>query len=252
MSRIYRIGEFATRTGVSIRTLHHYDAIGLLPPAGYSEGGHRLFVERDLLRLQQILTLRYLGFPLKQIRALLDRPDFDLVASLHVQRLALQDRISEIKRIEAVLDQLLERRSATGRWEWELVATASAAVQDSLAHRSDAMERMKDLYTPEQLKQFEEVGQQTGQQEIREIEEGWTALLAEVRAHRDIDPASPEARALADRWTVLSERVANAYREYPELWQAIGENIRQGRFEDNPQAPTAEDFALIERINQAR
>ena len=93
MRRSYRVGEFAALTGVSIRTLHHYDEIGLLPPTGHSEGGHRLYAEDDLLRLQQVLTLRYLGFSLKQIGGLLDRPDFDLVASLQVQRLALRTRV---------------------------------------------------------------------------------------------------------------------------------------------------------------
>src|SRR5688572_25629548 len=100
MRRSYRVGEFAALTGVSIRTLHHYDEIGLLPPTGHSEGGHRLYAEDDLLRLQQVLTLRYLGFSLKQIGGLLDRPDFDLVASLQVQRLALRDRISNWNRLK--------------------------------------------------------------------------------------------------------------------------------------------------------
>src|ERR671915_429802 len=129
MRRSYRVGEFAALTGVSIRTLHHYDEIGLLHPTGYSEGGHRLYAEDDLLRLQQILTLRYLGFSLRQIEEILDRPDFDLVASLRVQRLALKDRISELERIEAALRGLLAHRLETGHWAWDLVAGTSAAVQ---------------------------------------------------------------------------------------------------------------------------
>ena len=78
MGRYYRVGEVARLTRVSVRTLHHYDRIGLLHPARHSAGGYRLYGESELLRLQQILTLRYLGFPLKQIGELLDRADFDL------------------------------------------------------------------------------------------------------------------------------------------------------------------------------
>jgi DNA-binding transcriptional MerR regulator len=252
MSRSYRVGEFAALTGVSIRTLHHYDEIGLLHPTGYSEGGHRLYAEDDLLRLQQVLTLRYLGFSLKQIGDLLDRADFDLVSSLQVQRLALRDRISELEQIEAALCGLLEHRMATGRWAWDQVAHASAVVQRSLSHRSDAMEKMREYYTPEQMKQFEELGRRIPVEEIQAIEQEWTDVLAEVRANRDLDPASPEARTIADRWNAITERTQAAYAGAPGLWQAIGENYQQGRFESAPQAPNQEDFAFIERVNKAR
>ncbi len=252
MQRAYRAGEFASLTGVSVRTLHHYDRIGLLRPSAYSEGGHRLYREPDLLRLQQVLTLRYLGLPLKQIGALLARPDFDLVASLRVQRTALRDRISDLERIDAALGALLEQRRATGRWAWDLIVSASAAVQDGLSDGGEAMERTRGYYTPDQLKQFEEVGARVGPEEIRAIEQLWTALLAEVRANLDLDPASPEARALADRWSALTERTMRGYQDHPELMQAIGENYHRGRFEDVPQAPHAEDFAFIARVNAAR
>src|SRR4051794_34061760 len=95
MERLYRVGEVATLTRVSVRTLHHYDQIGLLRPSGYSEGGHRLYSQHDLLCLQQILTLRYLGFSLRQIKDVLEQPDFDLAASILVQRGVLRERIAE-------------------------------------------------------------------------------------------------------------------------------------------------------------
>lgn len=65
MTGLQRVGDVAEMTGVSIRTLHHDDRIGLLRPACHSEGGHRLYSEAELLRLRQILTPRYLGFPLR-------------------------------------------------------------------------------------------------------------------------------------------------------------------------------------------
>lgn len=132
MERLYRVGEVAEMMQMSIRTLHHYDQIGLLRPSAHSEGGYRLYAERDLVRLQQILTLRYLGFPLKQIREIFGRPDLNLVASLRVQRRALGDRVAELQRIQASLDTLIDRRLTTGEWAWDLVAQASATVQTSL------------------------------------------------------------------------------------------------------------------------
>src|SRR5215217_6556637 len=121
MGRYYRVGEVAALTRVSVRTLHHYDRIGLLRPALHSPRGYRLYGETELLRLQQILTLRYLGFPLKRIGELLDRDDFNLLASLRVQRLALHDRIAELERISAAIGDLVEQRLATPPEEIEAI-----------------------------------------------------------------------------------------------------------------------------------
>jgi DNA-binding transcriptional MerR regulator len=249
MEATYRVGEFAAQTGVSVRTLHHYDQIGLLRPAGYSEGGHRLYSDADLLRLQQIVTLRYLGFALPQIKELLARPDFDLLASLRIQRRALRDRIAELERIDAAIAELVERRQATDRWAWDLVARASAAVQGGLAEKG---EKMQSYYTPEQMRQFEELRQQVPAEEIRAVEEGWTALLADVHAHRDLDPASPEAQALADRWDQLLEATTRGFRGNQELLGAIAENYRAGRFEGFEGAPQQADFDFIARVKAAR
>ena len=111
---------------------------------------------------------------------------------------------------------------------------------------------MEKLYTPEQVKQFAEVGQLAGPEEIRVIEEAWTALLAEVRANRDLDPASPQAQALVQRWDELRERTMRPYQAFPELKEAIADNYKQGKFEGHAYAPQAADFAFIERVKAAR
>ena len=71
-----KVGELAKRTGLTIRTLHHYDEIGLLKPSGHTESGHRLYTADDIARLQQVISLRQLGFSLEEVRDCLDRPDF--------------------------------------------------------------------------------------------------------------------------------------------------------------------------------
>ena len=249
MERQYRVGEFAELSGVSVRTLHHYDQIGLLRPSGYSEGGHRLYSGRELLCLQQILTLRYLGFALDQIRALLSRTDFDLVASLRIQRGALRDRISEFEHIEESLSELLEHRLQTGQWDWELVRRASSTVQDGLAQKGDQMEA---YYTPEQLKQFEELRREIPEEERLRIEREWSDLLAEVRENRELDPASPEARALADRWDRLTEETRRGFQSKPGLVEAIAKNYRENRFAGDNRAPQPEDVAFIQKVKELR
>ncbi len=111
---------------------------------------------------------------------------------------------------------------------------------------------METLYTPEQMRQFQELGRAVPQEEMRAIEEGWTALLAEVRANRDLDPASAAAAALADRWEALQTRTMAHYAAHPELMQAISANYERGAFEGHDRAPQAADFAFIQKVKEAR
>ena len=71
-----KVGELAKQTGLTIRTLHHYDEISLLKPSLHTAAGHRLYTAADIARLQQVLSLRQLGFSLEQVRDCLDRPGF--------------------------------------------------------------------------------------------------------------------------------------------------------------------------------
>jgi len=248
--RLYQVGAFAALTGVSVRTLHHYDHLGLLRPSGRSEAGYRLYTGRDVLRLQQILTLRYLGFALKHIGEILSQPDFDMLASLHIQRRALRDRITELERIEAVLGELLARCVATGEWSWELVTRATGAFEAALEERE---KRMSEYYTPEELQQrLAELGKTVTPNEIQRAEQEWVALVREVRANRGLDVASPQAQALADRWNALVQEMDQQFHGDQRLANSIRRNYEQGNYMSIPDAPTMEDFAFIARVNAAR
>ncbi len=85
----WKVGDLAEQTRLSVRTLHHYDEIGLLSPSGRTEGGHRLYSAEDVLRLQQIRSLRALGFGLGEIRECLENPGFSAqrVIEMHVSGL---------------------------------------------------------------------------------------------------------------------------------------------------------------------
>src|SRR3954469_18916720 len=89
-----KVGELAKRTGLTVRTLHHYDEIGLLRPSLRTETGHRLYTAADVARLQQVLSLRQLGFALEEVQACLDRPGF---SPLEVIRLHLGHLREQIK-----------------------------------------------------------------------------------------------------------------------------------------------------------
>lgn len=103
----YTVKAVAEFAGVSVRTLHHYDAIGLVRPVARSDAGYRLYSRQDLERLQQVLFFRELGFGLGEIRAVLDSPEFDRLRALHEHRRLLHHRKHRLERLIAVVDRTI-------------------------------------------------------------------------------------------------------------------------------------------------
>lgn len=105
--RSYAVGELAKLSGVSIRTLHHYDAIGLLKPASVGENGYRYYGREELLRLQQILFHRELGMSLAEIAAVLEAPGFDRLAALRRQRVRVMAETDRHRRLLDTIDRTI-------------------------------------------------------------------------------------------------------------------------------------------------
>ncbi|MET9818056.1 MULTISPECIES: MerR family transcriptional regulator [unclassified Streptomyces] len=106
----YSVGQVAGFAGVTVRTLHHYDDIGLLVPSERSHAGHRRYSDADLDRLQQILFYRELGFPLDEVAVLLDDPDADPRAHLRRQHDLLTARIEKLRKMAAAVEHAMEAR----------------------------------------------------------------------------------------------------------------------------------------------
>jgi DNA-binding transcriptional MerR regulator len=106
----YSAGEVARLSGVSVRTLHHYDEIGLLSPSGRTRAGYRQYGPDDLARLQQILCYRALGFDLRNIATLLDDPRVDTVEHLRRQRELLASRATQLEKMIETVEKMMEAR----------------------------------------------------------------------------------------------------------------------------------------------
>ncbi|SCK25821.1 DNA-binding transcriptional regulator, MerR family [Streptomyces sp. WMMB 714] len=106
----WSVGQVAKFAGVTVRTLHHYDDVGLLVPSERSRAGHRQYGDADLDRLQQILFYRELGFPLDEVAALLDDPDTDPQEHLRRQYALLSDRIEKLRKMAAAVEHAMEAR----------------------------------------------------------------------------------------------------------------------------------------------
>lgn len=105
--RTYAVGELARLSGISIRTLHHYDSIGLLKPASVGENGYRVYGRGELLRLQQILFHRELGMSLTDIAAVLDAPGFDRLEALRRQRDRVLEETDRFRRLLGTIDRTI-------------------------------------------------------------------------------------------------------------------------------------------------
>ena len=193
-SKALKVGELAKRTGLSVRTLHYYDEIGLLQPSELTSSRHRLYGSAEVVRLQQIKSLRQLGFSLDEIRACLDMPEFSpaRVLALHVRR--LRDQIDEQRRLVALLETL-----AVG---FDSGATASL---DDFIRAIEGITMVERSFTPEELRELKERGERLGAEHIRSVEAEWPKLIASVRAEMiaGTDPAAERVRPLAARWREL-------------------------------------------------
>jgi DNA-binding transcriptional MerR regulator len=199
--RLWKVGELAARTGLTVRTLHHYDAIGLLSPSGRTGSahgsGHRLYTAADLARLHQIICLKQLGFSLEQVKEYMTRADYDPreVIRLHLE--GVRQRATELAELGDRLEALSRVLDAT-----------DAVSPDTFLETIEVMTMIEKYYTPEQLKQLEDrraAGGPEMEETIQQAPQMWADLHADVRAAMDahIDPADPRVKALAERWLAL-------------------------------------------------
>jgi len=196
-SAVYRTRAFATLAGVTVRTLHHYDTVGLLRPSARSSAGYRLYRERDLLRLEQITVLKSLGLPLKDIAKVLKR-DVPLGETLRRQHHVLTARRCQIDRaLEAIAKA--EASIAAGHKPDLLLFREIVRAMD-MANETD----WTSAYHSDEAKKKIEARRSLWSPELQaRVTRDWTALIADVEAALDDDPASPRAQALAARWRAL-------------------------------------------------
>lgn len=136
----YTVGTVARLARVTVRTLHHYDELGLLRPSERLESGYRSYSAADLERLQRILCYRQLGFPLDSVKTLLNEPGVDAIESLRRQRTLLLARIDELRRMVATVEKIMEARKMGINLEPDEMLEVFGDT-DPTAHQPEAEER---------------------------------------------------------------------------------------------------------------
>ena len=238
--RILRIGEIAKRAGLTVRTLHHWEAVGLLSPSQRTSAGHRLYRTAEIRRLQRIASLRALGMSLHQIRDLLTRRSPTLEEVLTNHRDQLREQRRKLEGLEQRLDSILSRLS-----------DGTAVTDEELLETMEMMAMIEKHFSPEQLEELKKREEALGPEAIREAQEAWPRLIAAVKEEmkKGTDPASEVVQALAKEWTGLIQAfsggdtgieasLAGMYKAEPDiaaqqgmdpgLFQYIGAAIRAG------------------------
>lgn len=212
------VKEVSRITGVSVRTLHHYDAIGLLKPAKITDAGYRLYDDTALRRLQTILFFRELEFPLQEIRVILDSPAFDPMDALESQikllelrRQHLDDLISHARNIQN-----------TGVIDMNFKPFDKSQV-DAYAAEAKAKWGKTEAYREYEQKSSDKDGQNS---------DALMAIFAEIGAVRHLDPASEEAQALVSK--IQNHITAHFYNCTKPILAGLGQMyVADERFREN-------------------
>lgn len=194
--QFFAIGQFAQLTGVTIRTLRYYDEKGLLVPSAHRESGYRLYSLRDIVRLEQIVALKFIGLSLKEIQTVFEQEDVQWAQMLAVQKQLVAERREQLDQVARAIEQA----------ERSLQRDGECTLQDVL-HIIKAIQMEKtttwaeQFYSEEQRKNIADAA--VSEEYLVDSQKRWAELMMDVRNHLQSDPASPEVRELAQRWRSL-------------------------------------------------
>ena len=241
----YLIKEFARLTQTTVRTLHHYDQIGLLRPSGRRPNGYRVYTRTDLLRLEQIIALRFLGLSLREIQRILESPRLTLEKSLKSQAEILADEVRRLQGARRALQQVLGQLKKGKKVDFDKVIMIIKEIQMSEEKKKNWAEK---FFTPEEMKEFEEIGRRYAPGQMEAYQKKWADLIEEVKRNLDTNPTSPAGQDLARRWQALFNE---AYAGHPNLRKKIGEAYRSGAIPDAYQMVSPEVWRFISRAGAA-
>jgi DNA-binding transcriptional MerR regulator len=212
----YTVQQLARLAGISVRTLHHYDQIGLLRPASRTEAGYRMYSQPELWRLQQILLFKELDLPLEAIRTILDQPGFDPIEALQKHRNALQQRAKRIESLLLTIEKTIQHLEEN-----------TMPLTDSELYEGFSQEQI-ERYTREAREMYNPVLMAESQRRLRKLskaewqrvkEEGSTAIqsLAALTDRPADDPTVQAAVARHHAW------IENFYPANAETYRGLGE-----------------------------
>lgn len=188
-----KVSEVAKLTGVTVRTLHYYDEIGLLKPGEVTEAGYRVYNDADLEVLQQILFFRELDFPLEDIRKIMQNPAYDRQNALQKQRELLLQKRSRIDGLIALVDKTLK-----GEHDMSFEQFDTTTIEETRKkYAAEVKERWgnSDAYA-----EFKKKTRYYNDEQFKIMEGKGMDILKEFGQNRTIAPDSVQAQVLVEKW----------------------------------------------------
>jgi len=214
-AKAYTVSRLAKMAGVSVRTLHHYDAIGLLAPSARTEAGYRLYGEPELLRLQQILFFKELDMPLDEVRQVLDDPGFDQVAALEHHRQSLQRRMERLTRLLRTIDRTIGRLT-----EDDMTLTDEELYEGFTPVQIEEYKReAREMYDPALVEESERRVKKMSRAEWKAVGAEGEAVTTALAALADREPGDVEVQKLIARHHAWIE---NFYPCSAEVYRGLG------------------------------
>ncbi len=189
------VKQLSQLAGVTPRTLHHYDEIGLLKPSRVGENGYRYYGEEALLRLQQILFYRELDLPLEDIKRIMGRRDYDVLSALESHRTELGRRIERLERLIRTVDHTVEHLKGNKDMSTKQYFEAFSDEQQAEYEKEAAQ-----MYDPAAVKESNRKWKSYSAAEKQRIAEEGNQVYAGLLAAMPKGASSPEAQAAVARW----------------------------------------------------
>ncbi len=211
----YTVRQLAKLAGVTPRTLHYYDEIGLLPPSSVGANGYRAYDEAAALRLQQILFYRELALSLDDIRELLQRPDFDVAAALRGHRAALQSRVGRLSQLIQTVDKTILHLE--GKLEMN---TKDLFEGFDEATQARYEQEAADMYDPQIVSESSRRWKNYSAEDKARITAEGGAVYLELAALLGREPGDAAVQTVITRW---HQHMRSFYEPTPEILRGLGQ-----------------------------
>ncbi|HDK7159869.1 MerR family transcriptional regulator [Clostridium botulinum] len=228
----YKIKEVADMAGISVRMLYHYDKIGLLNPESVNAAGYRLYSDENLNRLQQILFFKELNFPLQEIKAILDSPNFDKKEALKVHRQLLLEKKIRLEKIIQSVDKTIS--SMEGEFKMDKKETLNVfSMTEIEEHQRKYSEEVKEKYG--NTSAYKESNKKTSKytkEDWNNIMKGWDEIYKKLANLMDKNPDDKEVQEYIYQFREHISK--NFYDCTPEIFRGLGEiYVNDERFTAN-------------------
>ena len=192
---MYTVKQLAKSAGVTPRTLRFYDEVSLLHPASVGENGYRYYDDAAALRLQQILLYRKMDLPLEEIKNIMGRNDFDILAALEGHRLTLQKKIIQLEMMKKTVDETILYMKGQKQMTTNEIFTGFSEEQQA-EYEKEAMQ----MYDPETVKMSTAKWKGYGKEKQQQILAESGQIYQDMIAVMPKGAASVEAQACVERW----------------------------------------------------